>query len=158
MTATLMSLLPKFTWDIEPTLFKYPDWLGFMPGDGIRYYSLLYVGVFLGGYKLLDWQIKRAGGSEEDASDFVLYGVVAVLGGARVGHVLFYEFDRFLEYFLDGYLPFGDYFEALQSVWKQRHHKNILLVSYEEMHTDFRSVIHKVSIEIVTIKSIILYH
>jgi prolipoprotein diacylglyceryl transferase len=68
-----------------------------LPGDGIRYYSLLYVGVFLGGFKLLDWQIKRAGGADDDASDFVMYGVIAVLGGARLGHVFFYDFDKFLE-------------------------------------------------------------
>lgn len=89
-------MLPKFTWDIDPILFHYPDWLSFMPGDGIRYYSLLYVGVFLGGFKLLDWQIKRAGGYEEDASDFVIYGVIAVLVGSRLGHVFFYEWDHFL--------------------------------------------------------------
>jgi len=89
--------VPTFNWDVSPTIFKYPDWLSFMPGDGIRYYSLLYVCVFLGGYRLLDWQIRRAGGSEEDASDFVMYGVIAVLGGSRMGHVFFYDFDKFLE-------------------------------------------------------------
>lgn len=88
--------MPKFDWDVSPVLLKYPDWLP-LPGDGIRYYSLLYVCVFLGGFKLLDWQIKRAGGSEEDANDFVLYGVIAVLGGARLGHVFFYDFDKFKE-------------------------------------------------------------
>ncbi|HEX2733947.1 MAG TPA: prolipoprotein diacylglyceryl transferase [Polyangiaceae bacterium] len=87
--------MPTFTWDVSPTLFKYPDWLWFLPGDGIRYYSLLYVCVFLGGYRLLDWQIRRAGGPEKDASDFVMYGVIAVLGGARMGHVFFYDFDKF---------------------------------------------------------------
>ncbi len=89
--------MPTFDWNVPPILFKYPDWLSFLPGDGIRYYSLLYVCVFLGGFKLLDWQIKRAGGSEEDASDFVLYGVIAVLGGARLGHVFFYDFEKFKE-------------------------------------------------------------
>jgi prolipoprotein diacylglyceryl transferase len=68
-----------------------------MPGDGIRYYSLLYVCVFLGGYHLLNWQIKRAGGPEQDASDFVMYGVISVLGGARLGHVFFYDFEKFLD-------------------------------------------------------------
>ncbi len=87
--------MPTFNWDLSPTIFKYPDWMSWMPGDGIRYYSLLYVGVFLGGYRLLDWQIRRAGGSEEDASDFVMYGVIAVLGGSRLGHVFFYDFDKF---------------------------------------------------------------
>lgn len=85
------------TWDIDPVLVHFPSWLSWLPVDGIRYYSLLYVGVFLGGYKLLDWQIRRAGGEPEDANDFVLYGIIAVLGGARAGHVFFYEWDRFVE-------------------------------------------------------------
>lgn len=89
-------MLPKFTWDIDPILFYYPSWLSFLPGDGIRYYSLLYVGVFLGGYKLIDWQIRRAGGPEEDASDFVVYGVIGTLVGSRVGHVFLYEWDHFI--------------------------------------------------------------
>lgn len=89
--------MPAFTWDIDPILVFFPSWLSWLPVDGIRYYSLLYVGVFLGGYKLLDWQIRRAGGGPEDASDFVLYGVIAVLGGARLGHVFFYEWDRFVQ-------------------------------------------------------------
>jgi phosphatidylglycerol---prolipoprotein diacylglyceryl transferase len=89
--------LPAITWDVDPILVFFPAWLSWLPVDGIRYYSLLYVGVFLGGYKLLDGQIRRAGGGPQDASDFVLYGVVAVLGGARLGHVFFYEWDRFVE-------------------------------------------------------------
>ena len=88
-------MLPTFNWDISPTIFKYPEWMSFMPGDGIRYYSLLYVFVFLGGHKLLEWQIKRGGGTEEDASDFVLWGVIATLLGSRLGHVFFYDFDKF---------------------------------------------------------------
>lgn len=90
--------MPTFEWNVSPVLIPYGEWLSqYLPGDGIRYYSLLYVLVFLGGHKLLDWQIRRAGGSEQDASDFVLYGVIAVLGGARLGHVFFYDFDKFLE-------------------------------------------------------------
>lgn len=88
--------MPAFTWDIDPILIRFPAWLSWLPGDGIRYYSLLYVGVFLGGYKLLDWQLRRAGGDPQDANDFVLYGVIAVLGGARMGHVFFYEWERFV--------------------------------------------------------------
>ncbi len=61
---------------------------------GIRYYSLLFVGVFLGGYALLNWQIQRGGGPEEAAGDFIVYGVLGVLLGARLGHVLFYDLDK----------------------------------------------------------------
>lgn len=55
------------------------------------------------------------------------------------------DFNQFFEYFLQGYLPFGDYFEALRSVWNRRHCDNVLLLSYEEMRTDLRSAINKVS-------------
>lgn len=60
----------------------------------LRYYSLLFVAVFLGGYSLLKWQITRAGGPASDAGDFIVYGVLGVLVGARLGHVLFYDLDK----------------------------------------------------------------
>jgi phosphatidylglycerol:prolipoprotein diacylglycerol transferase len=63
----------------------------------LRYYSLLFVAVFLGGYSLLKWQITRAGGPASDAGDFIVYGVLGVLLGARVGHVLFYDLDKALK-------------------------------------------------------------
>lgn len=71
---------------------------GYLPDPiGLRYYSLLFVGVFLGGYALLHWQIRRGGGPEEAAGDFIVYGVLGVLIGARLGHVLFYDLDKALE-------------------------------------------------------------
>jgi phosphatidylglycerol---prolipoprotein diacylglyceryl transferase len=63
----------------------------------LRYYSLLFVVVFLGGHALLNWQVKRGGGSPEVASDFIVYGVVGVLVGARLGHVLFYDLDHAIQ-------------------------------------------------------------
>jgi phosphatidylglycerol:prolipoprotein diacylglycerol transferase len=92
----MMHWLPKFTWDIDPILVYYPSWLSILPGEGIRYYSLLYVGVFLGGYRFLDWQIRRGGGTEEEGSDFVIYGVLGTLIGSRVGHVFLYEWEHFV--------------------------------------------------------------
>jgi len=69
----------------------------YMPESyGIRYYSLLFVFVFLGGHALLKWQIRRAGGPAEDANDFIIYGVLGVLVGARLGHVIFYDLDKAL--------------------------------------------------------------
>src|SRR6187399_1095939 len=63
----------------------------------IRWYSLLFVGVFLGGYSLLNWQIKRGGGGPEVAGDFIVYGVLGVLVGARLGHVLFYDLEKAID-------------------------------------------------------------
>jgi phosphatidylglycerol:prolipoprotein diacylglycerol transferase len=69
----------------------------FLPENlDLRYYSLLFVGVFLGGYAFLKWQIVRGGGPAEDAGDFIVYGVLGVLVGARLGHVLFYDLDKAL--------------------------------------------------------------
>lgn len=67
----------------------------FLPDPmGVRWYSLLFVGVFLGGYALLNWQILRGGGPAEAAGDFIVYGVLGVLVGSRLGHVLFYDLDK----------------------------------------------------------------
>ena len=60
----------------------------------IRYYSLVFVLVFLGGYLLLNWQVRRGGGDKDDAADFIIYGVLGVLLGARLGHVLFYDLEK----------------------------------------------------------------
>ena len=70
----------------------------FLPEEiGLRYYSLLFVGVFLGGYALLNWQIRRGGGGEEVAGEFIVYGVLGVLVGARLGHVIFYDWQKALD-------------------------------------------------------------
>ncbi|MEZ4221602.1 MAG: prolipoprotein diacylglyceryl transferase [Polyangiaceae bacterium] len=82
--------MPTFTWDIDPIFFK----IGPL---ALRYYSLLFVFVFLGGYWLLKWQVERGGGDEEDAGDFIVYGVLGVLVGSRLGHVLFYDLDKALK-------------------------------------------------------------
>ncbi|HEX5098700.1 MAG TPA: prolipoprotein diacylglyceryl transferase [Polyangiaceae bacterium] len=66
-------------------------------GLELRYYSMLFVGVFLGGYALLKWQIVRGGGPADDAGDFIVYGVLGVLLGARFGHVIFYDYKKALE-------------------------------------------------------------
>ena len=72
-------------------------WSDWHPWVQIRYYSLLFVVVFLGGYSLLNWQIRRGGGGPEEAGDFIIYGVVGVLAGARLGHIIFYEPRIFLD-------------------------------------------------------------
>jgi phosphatidylglycerol:prolipoprotein diacylglycerol transferase len=72
-------------------------WIFLGPELPLRYYSLLFVVVFLGGHALFNWQIKRGGGSAEVASDFIVYGVLGVLVGARLGHVLFYDLDHAIQ-------------------------------------------------------------
>jgi hypothetical protein len=54
------------------------------------------------------------------------------------------RFDEFFEYFIEGRLPFNDYFEVLRSAWQWRTHNNVLLIAYEDMRSHFSAAIHKV--------------
>lgn len=67
-----------------------------MDGVELRYYSGYFMLTLVAGYFLLSWQLQRGSGDREEAGDFFAYGVIGVLVGARVGHVLFYDLDKFL--------------------------------------------------------------
>ena len=81
---------PTITWDVSPIFVQYH-------GFDIRYYGALMVATFLGGHLLLLRQIHRGGGGVEEAGDFLTYGIVGVLLGARAAHVLFYDFEHFAQ-------------------------------------------------------------
>ncbi len=83
-----------FVWNIDPNIFHLPDWL--LGGRGIRYYGLLYVVTLMGGYYIWQWQMLRARRAQETAERFLMLGVIAVIGGARLGHCLFYEPEKYL--------------------------------------------------------------
>jgi phosphatidylglycerol:prolipoprotein diacylglycerol transferase len=77
-----------WTWDVDPVLIPIAGPIQ------IRWYGLAFLGVFYVGWKLLDWQMRRAGRGPENASRFVNWSVVGVLLGAWFGHRLFYEWDE----------------------------------------------------------------
>ena len=80
----------QFTWNVDPVLVHF--WGDF----GIRYYGLIFALVFIGGFFFFRWQVIRAGGSEDDAYEVIIPGALAVVIGARLGHVVFYNLDRAL--------------------------------------------------------------
>lgn len=81
-------------WNIDPIAFTI-TWFGLnMP---VRYYGLIFSTVLVGGFYLFRWQIIRGRGTEDEAVSFILPGVLGVVLGARLGHVLFYNFDKFAE-------------------------------------------------------------
>ncbi|MDR1656314.1 MAG: prolipoprotein diacylglyceryl transferase [Deltaproteobacteria bacterium] len=77
-------------WDLDPILLTLP-WAGVT----IRYYGLIFSAVFLGGFFLFYWQTIRDGATAEQAFDIIIPGFLGLLLGARLGHVLFYNFDYF---------------------------------------------------------------
>ncbi|MEZ4473007.1 MAG: prolipoprotein diacylglyceryl transferase [bacterium] len=83
-----------FVWTIDPVMFHLPDFIG---GRGIRYYGLLYAIALMGGYYFWQWQMLRGGREKKQAERFLTIGVIAVIAGARLGHCLFYEPERYLK-------------------------------------------------------------
>jgi prolipoprotein diacylglyceryl transferase len=82
-----------FTWNIDPDFFHLPDFIG---GRGIRYYGVLYAIALMGAFYIWQWQMLRGGKTREVAERFLTAGVLAVIVGARLGHCLFYEPERYL--------------------------------------------------------------
>jgi len=62
----------------------------------VRYYGLVFAATLLAGFFLWRGQMLRGGHSRKLADGFLLWGVVAVVVGARLAHCLFYEPGRYL--------------------------------------------------------------
>ncbi len=82
--------MPSFTWNVDPVLLQ----LGPVP---LKYYSAIFLLVFLFGYLLLRWQILRGGGPAKDAERILIGCFFLVFIGGRVVHLLFYDLDGVLE-------------------------------------------------------------
>ena len=78
-----------FVWDVSPVM------LALGPVQ-IRYYGLLFAIMLIGGYYIWQWQMLRGGHTQREAEGFFLWGAIAVIGGSRLGQVLFYDPARYL--------------------------------------------------------------
>jgi phosphatidylglycerol:prolipoprotein diacylglycerol transferase len=66
---------------------------------GLNWYGLMYLAGFAGAWYLGSYRAKQPGSpfTEEQVSDFLFYAFLGVVLGGRVGYVLFYHFDFFLD-------------------------------------------------------------
>lgn len=62
----------------------------------LRYYGLIFAAMLYIGFVLWRWQMLRGGHKPEIADKYLIWGVIAVLLGSRLGHCLFYEPDVYL--------------------------------------------------------------
>ena len=92
-----MTQFLAFTWDPS----KGID-LGFFV---IRYYSLMFVIAFTLGWFIMKRIYKKENVSEEKLDSLFIYTVIATLLGARLGHVIFYQPELFVEDPLSILLP-----------------------------------------------------
>lgn len=76
----------ELTWELRP-FFR-------VAGYSIRYYSLIFIVVFLGGWAWFRWQIVRGGGDEHEADYFLPLSAVAIWVFGRLAHFIFYAWDE----------------------------------------------------------------
>jgi prolipoprotein diacylglyceryl transferase len=91
--------MDKSTLDVDLNSFPIwdpnPDLLNLGPIT-IRYYGVLFAAGLMLGYVLWRWQMLRAKHNPQITEKFLVWGVVAVLAGSRLGHCLFYEPEIYL--------------------------------------------------------------
>jgi len=65
----------------------------------IHWYGLMYLFGFLAAWWLGNTQAKKekSGWTKDQVSDVIFYGAMGVILGGRIGYILFYNFDKFLE-------------------------------------------------------------
>lgn len=86
MTALFAAL---FTWDIDPIL------IDFGPLQ-IRYYGLWFAATIYAGLYIWQREARERGFSPMWSERFLLYAVLGIVLGSRLGHCLFYEPERYL--------------------------------------------------------------
>ncbi|MTI31000.1 prolipoprotein diacylglyceryl transferase [Xanthovirga aplysinae] len=91
-----MTLFNYILWDFNPDLFTIPGL-----DHAVRWYGLLFALAFLFGQQIFFHIFKKEGQPEKDVEKLTVYMVLATVIGARLGHVLFYEPEKYLPHPLD---------------------------------------------------------
>ena len=94
-----MISLFSINWNPNDTLLQ----LGPLP---LKYYSLMFIISFLGGLQIMKKIFNKENINLEKLDTLFVYIVVAVLLGARLGHVFFYDWGYFQDHLLEIVLPF----------------------------------------------------
>lgn len=95
-----MNVISYIIWNASPDIFTLP--IPFLDKElTLRWYGLLFALGFLISQQILYYIFKKEGKPEKDVDTLTIYMVVATVIGARLGHVLFYEPERYLPNPLD---------------------------------------------------------
>lgn len=84
-----MHLLNFIIWSPDPDIFT----IGFLT---VRWYGLLFALAFIVGQQIMFYIYRKEGKPERDVETLTIFMVIATVLGARLGHVLFYEPERYL--------------------------------------------------------------
>lgn len=87
-------MLSYIIWNASPDIFTLP--IPFLDKElTLRWYGLLFASGFLISQQILYYIFKKEGKPEKDVDTLTIYMVIATVIGARLGHVLFYEPERY---------------------------------------------------------------
>ena len=86
-------------WDPDINVFD----LGFF---SLRWYSLIFALGFLSGYLKLKHAVAKEGFPEPLLEKLTFYVIISAVLGARLGHVLFYDFQYYIHHLPEIFLPF----------------------------------------------------
>ncbi len=78
-------------WNADPIIFHIGDW-------SVRWYGLLFALGFVAGIYIVSKMFKREGMKTELVDSLFLYVVVGTVIGARLGHVLFYDWGYYSQH------------------------------------------------------------
>ena len=86
---------------IDPNIFQIGSFQ-------VRYYSLMYIVAFALTYFLVVFRLEKEKFpyTRETIQDFILWAIIGVILGGRLGYVLFYNFEYYLGHPSEIFLPF----------------------------------------------------
>lgn len=109
-------MLNYIVWDFNPILFD-----SFIT---LRWYSLMFLIGFLIGYKIIEKIFKHEGAQEKWLGSLLLWVMVGTVIGARLGHVIFYEWEYYSQHPIEilytwegGLASHGGAIGVLLAVW-----------------------------------------
>jgi len=82
--------------DLDPTIIDFRADLGVDLPFQLRYYGIIFAAMLYIGFLIWRWQMLRGGFEPEVADRWLIWAVVAVIVGSRLGHCLFYDPERYL--------------------------------------------------------------
>lgn len=87
----IVSFLTYIVWDVDPDIFVIP-----YLDHPVRWYGLSWALGFLLSQQVMYFIYKNDSRPREEVDTLTIYMLIAAMGGARLGHVLFYEPIEFL--------------------------------------------------------------
>lgn len=93
-----MNSLLFIHWNVNPEIFS-------IGSISVRWYGLLFATGFLLGYTILVKMFKYEGANLEWVDKLFVYVIVATIIGARLGHVIFYDWSYYSHHLIEIFLP-----------------------------------------------------